>query len=47
MISDLRADGFKTIAIIDPGIKVDPEYKVYQGNGKTISVNGQTVLMKI
>jgi len=30
MISDLREDGFKTIAIIDPGIKVDPEYKVYQ-----------------
>ncbi|MGJ8685378.1 MAG: glycoside hydrolase family 31 protein [Nonlabens sp.] len=30
MISDLKEDGFKTIAIIDPGIKVDPEYSVYQ-----------------
>ncbi|WP_213521458.1 glycoside hydrolase family 31 protein [Nonlabens sp.] len=30
MISDLREDGFKTIAIIDPGIKVDPDYYVYK-----------------
>lgn len=30
MIADLKADGFKTIAIIDPGIKVDPEYSVYK-----------------
>jgi len=30
MISDLKDDGFKTIAIIDPGIKVDPEYSVYK-----------------
>ncbi len=30
MISDLAKDGFKTIVIIDPGIKVDPEYWVYQ-----------------
>lgn len=30
MISDLKADGFKTIAIIDPGIKVDPDFSVYQ-----------------
>jgi alpha-glucosidase len=30
MISDLKKDGFKTIAIIDPGIKIDPEYWVYQ-----------------
>jgi alpha-glucosidase len=30
MISDLKKDGFKTIAIIDPGIKVDPEYSVYK-----------------
>ncbi len=30
MISDLKDDGFKTIAIIDPGIKVDPDYSVYQ-----------------
>jgi alpha-glucosidase len=30
MISDLREEGFKTIAIIDPGIKVDPDYYVYK-----------------
>lgn len=30
MIADLRADGFKTIVIIDPGIKIDPYYPVYQ-----------------
>jgi alpha-glucosidase len=30
MVSDLAADGFKTIAIIDPGIKIDPNYSVYQ-----------------
>lgn len=27
---DLAAMGFKTIAIIDPGIKADPDYEVYQ-----------------
>ena len=30
MISDLKSDGFKTIVIIDPGIKVDPEYSVFK-----------------
>ena len=30
MISDLSEDGFKTIVIIDPGIKVDKNYWVYQ-----------------
>lgn len=30
MISDLKEDGFKTIVIIDPGIKVDPNYDVFQ-----------------
>lgn len=30
MISDLRKDGFKTIVIIDPGIKIDPLYAIYQ-----------------
>nr|WP_246206036.1 glycoside hydrolase family 31 protein [Fulvivirga aurantia] len=30
MIADLRAEGFKTIVIIDPGIKIDPYYPVYQ-----------------
>lgn len=29
MVSELADDGFKTIAIIDPGIKIDPEYSVY------------------
>ncbi|WP_291871229.1 glycoside hydrolase family 31 protein [Maribacter sp.] len=30
MISELYEDGFKTVAMIDPGIKVDPDYWVYQ-----------------
>lgn len=30
MISDLSHDGFKTIVIIDPGIKIDKDYWVYQ-----------------
>ncbi|MFP4092841.1 MAG: TIM-barrel domain-containing protein [Cyclobacteriaceae bacterium] len=30
MISDLKKEGFKTIVILDPGIKIDPEYEVYQ-----------------
>ena len=30
MIADLKKDGFKTIVMIDPGIKVDEEYFVYQ-----------------
>jgi alpha-glucosidase len=29
MISDLKADGFKTVLIIDPGIKEDKNYAVY------------------
>ncbi|CAN5632780.1 glycoside hydrolase family 31 protein [soil metagenome] len=29
MISDLKADGFKTVLIIDPGIKVDENYLTY------------------
>ncbi len=29
MVSELAADGFKTIVIIDPGIKIDKEYSVY------------------
>jgi alpha-glucosidase len=43
MISDLRADGFKTIAIIDPGIKVDPEYRSIKAMEKTFCK--QTVLI--
>lgn len=29
MVEDLKNDGFKTIAIIDPGIKVDNEYDIF------------------
>jgi len=30
MIADLRADGFKPVTIIDPGVKVEPGYDVYE-----------------
>ncbi len=30
MIKQLHAQGFKVIAIVDPGIKVDPQYAAYQ-----------------
>jgi alpha-glucosidase len=30
MISELANDGFKTVVIIDPGIRVDPNYSVYR-----------------
>ncbi|WP_310557528.1 glycoside hydrolase family 31 protein [Flavobacterium sp.] len=30
MVADLAQDGFKTVVIIDPGIKIDPEYSVYK-----------------
>ncbi|HEX6183035.1 MAG TPA: TIM-barrel domain-containing protein [Pyrinomonadaceae bacterium] len=30
LISDLRAQGFRVVVIIDPGIKVDPNYQVYK-----------------
>ena len=30
LISDLRRDGFRVVVIIDPGIKADPNYYVYQ-----------------
>lgn len=29
MISDLKADGFRTVLIIDPGIKTDDKYEAY------------------
>lgn len=39
MIADLKNDGFKTILIIDPGIKVDENYQVYlAGKGKNVFV---------
>lgn len=30
MVSDLDKDGFKTVVIIDPGIKIDKDYSVYR-----------------
>ncbi|HWS86777.1 MAG TPA: TIM-barrel domain-containing protein [Pyrinomonadaceae bacterium] len=30
LIRDLRGQGFRTVLIIDPGIKVDPNYQVYK-----------------
>ncbi|WP_197076826.1 glycoside hydrolase family 31 protein [Hymenobacter terrenus] len=30
MVKELADDGFKMVVIIDPGIKIDPEYPVYQ-----------------
>ncbi|EZH75649.1 glycosyl hydrolase [Aquimarina atlantica] len=30
MVTELAEDGFKTVVIIDPGIKIDDEYSVYQ-----------------
>lgn len=30
MVQELAQDGFKTVAIIDPGIKIDKDYWVYQ-----------------
>lgn len=30
MLGDLAADGFKVVTIVDPGIKVDPGYFVYE-----------------
>ncbi len=34
LISDLKADGFRTVLIIDPGIKVDEKYSVYSEGKK-------------
>lgn len=30
LIDDLRRDGFRVVTIIDPGVKIDPDYRVYQ-----------------
>lgn len=30
MLTDLRRQGFRVVTIIDPGVKVDPDYWVYQ-----------------
>ena len=34
MIGDLKKDGFRTVLIIDPGIKVDPKYQTYSDGKK-------------
>ena len=30
LVGDLRRDGFRIVTIIDPGVKSDPDYQVYQ-----------------
>jgi alpha-glucosidase len=30
MLADLRGEGFRVVTIVDPGVKVDPNYWVYQ-----------------
>ncbi|WP_170110306.1 glycoside hydrolase family 31 protein [Flavilitoribacter nigricans] len=30
LIADLKKDGFQTVVMIDPGIRVDPDYEVYK-----------------
>ncbi|MBO8140938.1 MAG: DUF5110 domain-containing protein [Firmicutes bacterium] len=30
LVADLAADGFRTVVIVDPGVKLDPEYRVFQ-----------------
>jgi len=30
MVKELEDDGFKTVVIIDPGIKIDPEYSIFK-----------------
>lgn len=30
LMASLRQNGFRTVAIVDPGVKVDPEYPIYQ-----------------
>ncbi len=34
LLSDLQNEGFKTVVILDPGIKADPDYKVDQSGVK-------------
>lgn len=34
MIRDLAEEGFQTVVMIDPGIRVDPDYQVYQSGLK-------------
>jgi alpha-glucosidase len=37
LIGDLKSDGIQTVLIIDPGIKVDPNYRVY-AEGKRLGM---------
>ena len=37
LVGDLKADGIQTVLIIDPGIKVDPNYETY-AEGKRLGV---------
>jgi alpha-glucosidase len=30
LIADLKKDGFQSVTIVDPGVKVDPDYALYQ-----------------
>ncbi len=30
LMEELKNDGFKSVVIVDPGIKIDPNYKIYQ-----------------
>jgi alpha-glucosidase len=48
MITDLKEDGFRTIVIIDPGIKIDKKYRVYQEGmkGNYFCVRGDGPLYK-
>jgi len=45
MLSDLRRQGFRVIAIVDPYVKIDPDYWVYQqglaGNFYVQKLNGE------
>lgn len=34
LLADLKDDGFNSVAILDPGIKVDPDYDVYRQGKK-------------
>ncbi|MEO8649914.1 MAG: TIM-barrel domain-containing protein, partial [Acidobacteriota bacterium] len=43
MIGDLKRDGFKTVLIIDPGVKVDQNYSVYiDGRQKGVFVKDRS-----
>lgn len=51
LLKDLAKDGFKTVNIVDPAIKVDPNYTVYQqglaGKHFCLGPNGKTYVGKV